>query len=147
MKTTPQRVTQAQKNREPRNWWIVDLDGKTLGRAASRIAMTLRGKNKTTFSPHVDVGDFVVVVNAAKVKLTGKKLDDKIYNFFSGYVGGMRYVPAKDVLAKKPEHIITQAVAGMLPKSKAGKQLIRKLKVYAGKEHPHTAQQPKTLTV
>lgn len=147
MKSTPQRITQAQKNAEPKNWWIVDLEGKTLGRAASRIAMTLRGKTKTTFSPHVDVGDFVVVVNAAKVKLTGKKLDDKIYNFFSGYVGGMRYVPAKDVLAKKPEHIITQAVAGMLPKSKHGKQLIKKLKVYAGKEHPHTAQQPKTLNV
>ncbi len=147
MKTTNSKSTVAQKNQEKRDWWIVDLDGKTLGRAATKIAMTLRGKTKATFQPHLDVGDFVVVINASKVKLTGKKLDDKIYNFFSGYVGGMRYVPAKDVLAKKPEHIITQAVAGMLPKTPLGKKLITKLKVYAGPEHPHKAQTPKELKV
>lgn len=147
MKTKNQKSTVAQKNKEKRDWWIVDLDGKTLGRAATKIAMTLRGKTKATFTPHLDVGDFVVVINAEKVKLTGNKLEDKIYNFFSGYVGGMRYVPAKDVLAKKPEHVITQAVAGMLPKTPLGKKLITKLKVYAGPEHPHKAQTPKELKV
>jgi len=147
MKTKNQKSTVAQKNKEPRNWWIVDLEGKTLGRAATKIAMTLRGKTKATFTPHLDVGDFVVAINASKIRLTGKKLDDKIYNFFSGYVGGMRYVPAKDVLAKKPEHLITQAVAGMLPKTPLGKKLITKLKVYAGPEHPHKAQTPKELKV
>lgn len=147
MKKTRKGATIAQKNAETRNWWICDLEGKALGRAASKIAMTLRGKTKPTFTPHIDVGDFVVVVNAAKVKLTGKKLDDKIYNFFSGYLGGMRDVPAREVLAKKPEHIIEQAVAGMLPKSPLGRRLIKKLKVYPGTEHPHAAQQPKTLNV
>ncbi len=147
MKTVKARATVAQKNLDPRDWWIVDLDGQTLGRAASKIAMTLRGKTKTTFTPNIDMGDFVVAINAAKVKLTGRKLDDKIYNFFSGYVGGMRYVPAKEVLAKKPEHLLKQAVAGMLPKSRLGKQLIRKLKIYPGSEHPHAAQTPKTLKV
>ena len=147
MKTTRKGASLAQKNEEKRNWWICDLEGKALGRAASKIALTLRGKTKATFTPNIDMGDFVVVVNASKVKLTGKKLDDKIYNFFSGYVGGMRYVPAKEVLAKKPEHLIEQAVAGMLPKSPLGRRLIRKLKVYPGADHPHTAQQPKTLNV
>jgi large subunit ribosomal protein L13 len=147
MKTTAHKYTQAQTNIDPRNWWIVDLDGKTLGRAATVIAMTLRGKNKPIYTPHADAGDFVVVINAAKVKLTGKKWDDKIYNFFSGYVGGMRYVPAKQVLQKKPEHLIKQAVAGMLPKSFHGKRLMTKLKVYAGAEHPHAAQQPQSITL
>jgi large subunit ribosomal protein L13 len=147
MKTTRKGASLAQKNVEKRNWWICDLEGKTLGRAATKIAMTLRGKTKPTFTPNIDMGDFVVVVNASKVKLTGKKLDDKIYNFFSGYVGGMRYVPAREVLAKKPEHLIEQAVAGMLPKSTLGRNLMKKLKVYPGTDHPHGAQQPKSLTV
>lgn len=147
MKTTPHKATQAQKNVDARNWWIIDMDGKVLGRAATKIAMTLRGKTKPSFTPNVDAGDFVVVVNASKVKLTGKKLDDKVYNFFSGYVGGMRDVKAKDVLEKKPEHIIRQAVAGMLPKTPLGKQLITKLKIYPGAEHPHAAQLPKNLSL
>ena len=147
MKKTHKGTSLAQKNVEKRNWWIVDLDGKTLGRAATKIALTLRGKTKATYTPNIDMGDFVVVVNAAKVRLTGKKLDDKIYNFFSGYVGGMRAVPAKEVLAKKPEHIIHQAVAGMLPKTGLGRNLIKKLKIYPGAEHPHAAQQPKNLAV
>lgn len=147
MKAIIGRATLAQKNEEPRNWWIVDLEGKTLGRAASKIAMVLRGKTKPTFTPNIDTGDFVVVVNAAKVKLTGKKEQDKIYNFFSGYVGGMRYVPAEEVRSRKPEHIIKQAVAGMLPKSNLGKHMIKKMKVYAGSDHPHAAQQPKELKV
>ena len=146
MKTTRKGSTIAQKNVEKRNWWIADLDGKTLGRAATKIAMTLRGKTKPTFTPNVDMGDFVVVINASKVKLTGKKLDDKIYNFFTyRQVGSLRQVPAKEVLAKKPEHVIEQAVAGMLPKNILGRNLIKKLKVYPGAEHPHMAQQPKPL--
>lgn len=146
MKTTRKGSTIAQKNVEKRNWWIADLDGKTLGRAATKIALTLRGKTKATFTPNVDMGDFVVVINASKVKLTGKKLDDKIYNFFTyRQVGSLRQVPAKEVLAKKPEHVIEQAVAGMLPKNILGRNLIKKLKVYPGAEHPHAAQQPKPL--
>lgn len=145
MKKTRKGATLAQKNVEKRNWWIADLEGKTLGRAATKIALTLRGKTKATYTPNIDMGDFVVVVNASKVKLTGKKLDQKIYNFFSGYVGGMRNVVAKEVLEKKPEHLIEQAVAGMLPKTILGRNLIKKLKVYPGKEHPHAAQQPKPL--
>jgi len=147
MKTTRKGASLAQKNVEKRNWWIVDLDGKVLGRAATKIAMTLRGKTKATYTPNIDMGDFVVVINAAKVKLTGKKLDDKIYNFFSGFVGGMRYVPAREVLARQPEHLISQAVAGMLPKSPLGRRMIKKLKVYPGTEHPHAAQLPKSLNV
>jgi large subunit ribosomal protein L13 len=147
MKTTRKGSTIAQKNVEKRNWWIADLDGKTLGRAATKIAMTLRGKTKATFTPNVDMGDFVVVINAKKVKLTGKKLDDKIYNFFTyRQVGSLRQVPAKEVLAKQPEHVIEQAVAGMLPKNILGRNLIKKLKIYPGAEHPHGAQQPKPLT-
>jgi large subunit ribosomal protein L13 len=147
MKTTAQKATVAQKNIDPRAYWIVDMDGKTLGRAATKIAMVLRGKHKPSFTPNVDAGDFVVVINADKTKFTGKKLDDKMYNFFSGYVGGMRDVQLKEVMAKKPDYVIKQAVAGMLPKTPLGKRLILKLKVYAGAEHPHAAQMPKTLTV
>lgn len=147
MKATPQKATQPQKNVDPHNWWIVDLDGKTLGRAATKIANTLRGKNKPLFSPSVDAGDFVVVINAAKVRLTGKKWDDKTYSFFSGYVGGLRHVTAKEVLQKKPEHLIKTAVAGMLPKNPMGKRLLTKLKVYADDKHPHAAQLPKNMDV
>lgn len=147
MKTNHQKATQASKNSDPRNWWIVDLEGKTLGRAATKIAMTLRGKHKALFTPHIDAGDFVVVINAEKVKLTGKKLDDKWYPFFSGYIGSLRQVPAKELLEKKPEHLIREAVRGMLPKTNHGKTLLTKLKVYKGAEHPHTAQNPKPLSV
>ena len=147
MKAQTSKSTVAQKNIDARNWWIVDMEGKTLGRTATKIAMTLRGKTKATFTPNVDAGDFVVVINASKVRLTGNKAENKVYNFFSGFVGGMRDIPAKDVLAKKPEHVIKQAVAGMLPKSNLGKQLIRKLKIYPGAEHPHSAQTPKELKV
>ena len=147
MKATTQKATQPQKNVDPHNWWIVDLDGKVLGRAATKIANTLRGKNKPLYSPSVDAGDFVIVINAAKVRLTGKKLDDKTYTFFSGYVGGLRHVAAKEVLQKKPEHLIKTAVAGMLPKNPMGKRLLTKLKVYADDKHPHAAQLPKNLDV
>lgn len=147
MKSQTSKFTIAQKNIDSRNWWIVDMDGKTLGRTCTKIAMTLRGKTKPTFTPNVDAGDFVIVINASKVRLTGNKAEDKVYNFFSGFVGGMRNVSAKDVLAKKPEHLIKQAVGGMLPKSNLGKQLMRKLKIYPGAEHPHSAQTPKELKV
>ena len=147
MKAIAHKATEPQKNVDPRDWWIVDLNGIALGRAASQIAKVLRGKHKPLFAPHQDVGDFVVCVNADKVKLTGRKMEDKVYRFFSGYVGGLREVAAKDVLAKKPEHLIKQAVAGMLPKNPMGKRMMTKLKVYTGDKHPHLAQTPKKLEV
>ena len=147
MKKTHQKATIAVPNKEARAWWIIDADGKVLGRTASQIAKTLRGKNKAIYTPHVDAGDFVIVVNCEKVKLTGKKLDDKVYNFFSGYVGGLRQTAAKDVLAKKPELLLREAVKGMLPKTALGEKLLKKLKIYKGSEHPHKAQMPKPLSV
>lgn len=130
-----------------RDWWVVDLSGQTLGRAASQIASLLRGKHKVIFSSHVDAGDFVVVVNAEKVKLTGRKLDDKHYHSFTGYLGGMKSVPARQMLADKPEELIKQAVRRMLPRNALGRQTFSKLKIYAGTEHPHSAQNPKPFTI
>jgi len=129
-----------------RKWFVVDLEDKVLGRAATEIARVLRGKHKAIYSPSVDTGDFVVVVNADKVKLTGNKLDDKRYYRHSGYPGGLKEMSAAEMLAKKPDQIIRKAVKGMLPKSPLGRKMLRKLKVYAGGEHPHAAQQPKELT-
>ncbi len=128
-----------------RGWYLVDLENKVLGRAASKIAMILRGKTKATFTRHEDVGDFVIVINAAKVKLTGRKLDQKMYRHHTDYMGGLKEEPAKKVLARKPEMLIREAVKGMLPKSEMGRRLLKKLKVYAGPEHPHQAQQPVQL--
>jgi len=130
------------KGEVERKWHLVDADGKTLGRLASRIAILLRGKHKATFTPHVDTGDFVVVVNAEKVTLTGKKWKDKLYIHHSGYPGGLKSISAEKIKAKKPERLITMAVQGMLPKTKLGRQLLKKLKVYPGDSHPHQAQQP-----
>lgn len=130
-----------------RKWWIVDLDGKTVGRAATEIARVLRGKHKPIFTPHVDTGDFVVCINADKLVFTGNKLDAKMYYRHSGYPGGLKEINARDLLAKKPEMVISLAVKGMLPKNKLGRQIFKKLKVYAGNEHPHAAQQPETLEV
>jgi len=126
---------------EPK-WWLVDAEGKVLGRLASEVANVLRGKNKPIFTPHVDTGDFVVVVNAEKVKLTGNKWSQKMYHRHSGYIGGLKSVSAEDLLRKKPEALIQHAVKGMLPKNRLGRKMIKKLKVYAGQEHPHEAQQP-----
>ena len=131
-----------EKDIKPR-WWIVDLEGKTLGRIATRIADVLRGKIRATFTPNTDAGDFVVAINAEKIKLTGKKWDDKIYYRHSGYPGGLRERTAKELLAKHPEDLIIKAVKGMLPKNFLSAQLLTKLKVYAGSAHPHEAQQPK----
>lgn len=130
-----------------RDWHVVDLDGQVLGRAASQIARVLRGKHKAIYTPSVDAGDFVVVVNAEKIKLTGKKLSDKMYYRHTGYPGGIRSLNAEDLLEKKPEEMIRKAVKGMLPKNKLGRQMLKKLKVYSGPEHPHKAQQPKDLAV
>jgi len=128
-------------------WHVVDADGKALGRLASRVALILRGKNKPTFPPHQDTGDFVVVINAQKVTLTGKKWKEKIYTHHSGYPGGLKQASAEKIAEKKPERLITMAVQGMLPKNKMGRKLIKKLKVYAGDAHPHQAQQPEAYTL
>lgn len=130
-----------------KNWYVVDAAGVILGRLAAKVAVVLRGKNKPTFTPHTDVGDFVVVVNAEKVKLTGNKLLQKIYQRHTGYPGGIKVVNAKTLLDKKPEEVIISAVRGMIPKNSLGRQMLKKLKVYRGSEHPHKAQMPKELAV
>ena len=129
-----------------RKWYVVDADGCTLGRLASGVASVLRGKNKPQFTPHVDTGDYVIIVNADKIKVTGKKLEQKIYYNHSDYVGGMRETTLKEMLAKKPERVIELAVKGMLPKGPLGRQMYTKLFVYAGPEHKHEAQKPEALT-
>lgn len=130
-----------------RKWYVVDADGKVLGRVASEIARRLRGKHKPTFCNFQDNGDFIVVINADKVHLTGNKWDDKKYYRHTGYMGGIKEQTAKEVLAKKPEELIRMAVKGMLPKNKLGRKQLKKLKVYAGSDHPHQAQQPETLDI
>ena len=129
-----------------RKWYVVDATGYTLGRLASEVAKVLRGKNKPVFTPHVDTGDYVIVVNADKIKVTGKKLDQKIYYSHSDYVGGMKETTLKEMMAKKPEKVIELAVKGMLPKGPLGRSMIKKLHVYAGAEHAHQAQKPEVLT-
>ena len=129
-----------------RKWYVVDATGYTLGRLASEVAKVLRGKNKPQFTPHVDTGDYVIVVNAEKIKVTGKKLEQKIYYNHSDYVGGMKETTLKEMLAKHPERVIEHAVKGMLPKGPLGRAMIKKLFVYAGPEHPHAAQKPEELT-
>ena len=130
-----------------RDWFVVDATGKTLGRLCSEIASRLRGKHKPVFTPHVDTGDYIVVVNAEKVAVTGTKLDNKRYFRFTGYVGNMKSTPLKDLLDKHPERVIEIGVKGMLPKNPLGRAMYRKLKVYKGAEHPHAAQQPQTLDI
>ncbi|MBW2484296.1 MAG: 50S ribosomal protein L13 [Deltaproteobacteria bacterium] len=130
-----------------RNWFVVDAENKVLGRLASEIATRLRGKHKPNFSPHMDVGDFIVVVNAEKVKLTGNKLDDKMYYRHSGYMGGLSEMRAKEVLEKKPTELLRRAVKGMLSKNSLGRKQLKKLKVYTGGEHPHAAQKPEMLEI
>ena len=141
------RTYQAKKEEIDAKWYVVDADGKVLGRLASKLASVLRGKNKPIFTPHVDTGDFVVVVNAKKVVLTGKKLLDKSYYHYTGYPGGIREMSAEKMMAKKPTEVLRIAVKGMLPKNTLGRQMLRKLKVYAGPEHPHAAQKPTPLNV
>ena len=129
-----------------RKWYVVDADGCTLGRLASEVAKVLRGKNKAIFTPHIDTGDYVIVVNADKIKVTGKKLEQKLYYHHSDYVGGMKEATLKEMLAKKPEKVIELAVKGMLPKGPLGREMYKKLFVYAGPEHKHEAQKPEKLT-
>lgn len=130
-----------------RKWYVVDAEGKTLGRLASEVANVLRGKNKPTYTPHIDIGDYVIVVNAEKIQVTGKKLDQKIYYHHSEYVGGMKEATLREMMQKKPEFVITHAVKGMLPKGPLGRQMLKKLHVYAGPEHNHAAQKPETLDI
>ena len=129
-----------------RKWYVVDATGYTLGRLTSEVAKILRGKNKPIFTPHMDCGDYVIVVNAEKIQVTGKKLDQKIYYNHSDYVGGMRETTLREMMAKKPEKVIELAVKGMLPKGPLGRSMIKKLHVYAGAEHAHQAQKPEVLT-
>jgi large subunit ribosomal protein L13 len=126
-------------------WWLVDAEGVVLGRLASTVAARLRGKHTPLFTPHVDMGDCVVVINADKIVLTGRKWDQKQYYRHSGYIGGLKSITARKLLDKKPEELVRTAVKGMLPKNKLGRKLFKKLKVYAGSEHPHAAQQPQEL--
>lgn len=128
-----------------RDWYVVDAAGETLGRLASKIAPILKGKHKPSYTPHLDCGDFVVIVNAEKVRVTGRKLDQKFYHRHSGYPGGLTSISLKDQLNKHPERVLEAAIRGMLPKNRLGRRMIKKLKVYAGSAHPHQAQQPKPL--
>jgi large subunit ribosomal protein L13 len=130
-----------------KKWYLVDAENKVLGRLASQIAMRLRGKHKPVFTPHADTGDFIVVINAEKVTMTGAKQDQKVYYRHSGYVGGLKEITAEKLLAKKPERVIRSAVKGMLPKNSLGRRQLKKLKIYAGSEHPHEAQKPETLEI
>lgn len=137
----------AKQSDNPNNWYVVDAEGAVLGRLASSIAARLRGKNNPLFTPHTDMGDSIVVINADKIVLTGRKLDQKNYYHHSGYVGGIKSITARKLLEKRPEDLVRFAVKGMLPKNRLGRQIIKKLKVYAGTDHPHTAQQPEVLNI
>jgi large subunit ribosomal protein L13 len=143
MKTYAAKAT----DRPERVWYVVDADGKTLGRLATQIADMLRGKRKPEYTPHCDTGDFVVVVNAEKIAVTGKKRTDKIYYRHSGYPGGLRSRTLNEMLERRPEEVLRKAVTGMLPRNKLARQQIQKLKIYAGPDHPHAAQQPKPIEI
>jgi large subunit ribosomal protein L13 len=130
-----------------RKWYVIDAEGKNLGRLSSQVASILRGKNKPIYTPHVDTGDYVIVINAEKVAVTGKKLHDKIYKRHTGYPGGLREMTLEEMLAKHPEQVIRHAVKGMMPNGKLGRQMYKKLKVYAGPEHDHAAQKPEVLDI
>lgn len=137
----------ANPSKVERKWYVVDAEGKTLGRLASEVANVLRGKKKPIYTPHIDIGDYVIVVNAEKVKTTGKKLEQKKYYHHSEYVGGMKETTLKEMMKKKPEYVITHAVKGMLPKGPLGRQMLKKLHVYAGPEHKHEAQKPEAMEI
>lgn len=142
------RITESfTKDQSNRKWIIVDLKGQVLGRAASKIAMVLRGKTKPTFTPHDDVGDFVIAINAKDIRLTGNKMKEKLYHHHSGYIGGIKEFTAEKLLERSPEMLIYRAVKGMLPKNHLAKHQIKKLKIYPGNEHPHAAQTPEVLSL
>ena len=135
-------IINSDRAKAQRSWFIIDAEGQTLGRLCTRLATVLRGKHKVDFTPHVDCGDNIIVINAAKIKLTGSKLDNKFYYRYSGYPGGLRARSARELLSTYPERVIEHAVKGMLPKNRLAREMIKKLKVYGGGEHPHSAQQP-----
>jgi len=141
------KTLSAKKEDVERKWYLVDAEGQVLGRLATHLASILTGKTKPIYTPHVDTGDFVVVVNADRIRLTGKKLEKKVYYWHTGYPGGIKDISAKDLLAKKPERVLKHAVKGMLPKNPLGRQMFKKLKVYAGPDHPHQAQEPEPLKI
>jgi large subunit ribosomal protein L13 len=141
------KTYQAKREEVEHQWYLVDAEGKVLGRLAAELVKILKGKNKPTYTPHLDTGDFVVVVNAGKVTLTGKKMKDKIYYHHTGYPGGIKEMNAEKLLAKKPTEMIRIAVKGMLPKNSLGRQMLRKLKIYSGSNHPHEAQKPVTINI
>ena len=140
-----QKTWNAKTGEVPREWYVVDAEGKTLGRLSTRIADTLRGKDKPQYTPHTDTGDFVVVVNAEKIGVTGKKLDEKMYRRHSGYPGGLKERPLREQLERRPTDVLRKAVKGMLPRNRLARQQLQKLKIYAGPDHPHEAQAPKPL--
>ncbi len=141
------KTYQAKKEEIEQKWYLVNAEGKVLGRLATELARILRGKNKPTYTPHLDTGDFIIVVNAGKLTLTGKKMKDKVYYHHTGYPGGIKSINAEKLLAKKPTEMIRMAVKGMLPKNSLGRQMLRKLKVYAGPNHPHEAQKPVAINI
>ena len=142
------KYTYSAKDADNQNkWWVVNAEGAILGRLASQVAAALRGKNNPLYTPHADLGDSVVVINAEKIVLTGRKMDQKNYYRHSGYIGGLKTITAKKLIEKRPEDVIRFAVKGMLPKNSLGRRLFKKLKVYAGGQHPHEAQQPETMSI
>lgn len=145
MNTLSYKTVSANKGTVDKQWVVVDAEGEILGRLSSEVAKIIRGKHKPSYTPHVDCGDNVIVINADKVRLTGKKLGDKVYVRYTGYPGGQRFVSPKELLAKHPERLVEKAVRGMLPKNRLGRALFGNLYVYAGSEHPHAAQNPKTI--
>ena len=142
----PMKTYMANPDKIERKWYVVDAEGQTLGRLASEVAKVLRGKNKPEYTPHIDTGDYVIVINAEKIAVTGKKLQQKMYYHHSDYVGGMKETTLAEMMAKKPEMVVELAVKGMLPKGPLGRSMIKKLHVYAGAEHAHEAQKPEVLT-
>ena len=140
-------TSSAKRSDNPQKWYVVDANGVVLGRLATQVAHRLRGKHNPLFTPHTDTGDWVIVINAEKIVLTGRKLDKKIYYRHSGYIGGLKQMTAKELLEKKPEELVRSAVKGMLPKNKLGRKLFKKLKVYTGNAHPHEAQQPEVIKI
>jgi len=140
-------TSSAKSSDNPQKWYVVDANGAILGRLASQVAQRLRGKHRPNFTPHADTGDWVIVINADKIALTGRKMDQKIYYRHSGYIGGLKEITAKELLAKKPEEMVRLAVKGMLPKNKLGRRLFKKLKVYSGNTHPHESQQPEAIKI
>jgi large subunit ribosomal protein L13 len=141
------KTFQANPDNVERKWYLVDAEGKTLGRLASQVASIVRGKTKPTYTPHADTGDFVIIINADKINVTGDKLNKKMYYRHSGYPGGLKTRTLKQMLDKKPEEVLRLAIAGMLPRNALGRKLIKKVKIYAGPEHPHTAQSPELLSL